>query len=181
MVSLAMRFAIREVAHNFRRDVRSTARPVAGPAARSRRHAAACRWSQRGDGRRGHPHRQRGPGDAVPALPERKRSAGGGVQQPDPGLAHPARRGSLRDRLVAVVLAQAEAVAQAPTMMTAMTWLALGRDLEAWPQPRADDSVAITTLRERIAQQYSEPFDVIFDSPEAAELGRWTGPGRSPC
>ncbi|MBG0728753.1 TetR family transcriptional regulator [Mycobacterium timonense] len=88
-----------------------------------------------------------------------------------PASPTPPAEGSLRDRLVAVVLAQAEAVAQAPTMMTAMTWLALGRDLEAWPQPRADDSVAITTLRERIAQQYSEPFDVIFDSPEAAELG----------
>lgn len=83
----------------------------------------------------------------------------------------PPAEGSLRERLVAVVLAQAEAVAQAPTMMTAMTWLALGRDLEAWPQPRTDDSAAITTLRERIAQQYSEPFDVIFDSPDAAELG----------
>ncbi|ATA29565.1 mycofactocin system transcriptional regulator [Mycobacterium lepraemurium] len=88
-----------------------------------------------------------------------------------PASPTPPAEGSLRDRLVAVVLAQAEAVAQAPTMMTAMTWLALGRDLEAWPQPRADDSVAITTLRERIAQQYSESFDVIYDSPEAAELG----------
>src|SRR6202012_81553 len=36
---------------------------------------------------------------------------------------------------------------------------------------RTADSPAITTLRERIAQQYAAPFDAIFDSPAAAELG----------
>ncbi|MDM4141551.1 MULTISPECIES: TetR/AcrR family transcriptional regulator [Mycobacterium] len=91
-----------------------------------------------------------------------------------PASPTPPAEGSLRDRLVAVVLAQAEAVALAPTMMTAMSWLALGRDLEGMPEPRRAhnaDSAAITTLRERIAQQYAEPFDAIFDSPEAAQLG----------
>ena len=86
----------------------------------------------------------------------------------------PPAEGSLRDRLVAVVLAQADAVAQAPAVMTAMSWLALGRDLDGLPEPRHTqraDSSAITTLRERIAQQYAAPFDDIFDSPEAAELG----------
>src|SRR6201984_1852740 len=42
----------------------------------------------------------------------------------------PPAEGSLRDRLIASVLAQAEAVAQAPAALTAMSWLALGRDLE---------------------------------------------------
>jgi AcrR family transcriptional regulator len=91
-----------------------------------------------------------------------------------PASPTPPAEGSLRDRLVAVVLAQAESVAQAPMLMTAMSWLALGRDLEGLPEPRHSgnaDSTAIATLRERIAQQYAEPFDVIFDSPEAAELG----------
>ncbi|MEE6135244.1 helix-turn-helix domain-containing protein [Mycobacterium sp. 050128] len=86
----------------------------------------------------------------------------------------PPDEGSLRDRLVALVLAQAESVAQAPALMTAMSWLALGRDLEGLPQPHHDnctDSPAITTLRERIAQQYAAPFDALFDSPQAAELG----------
>jgi AcrR family transcriptional regulator len=85
----------------------------------------------------------------------------------------PPAEGSLRDRLVAVVLAQAESIAEAPVMMTAMAWLALGRDLDEMPEPRhagAGDS-PISTLRERIAQQYAAPFDVIFDSPQAAELG----------
>ena len=85
----------------------------------------------------------------------------------------PPAEGSLRDRLLAVVLAQAEFIAEAPAVMTAMSWLALGRDLEALPEPGtapAADS-AINTLRERIAQQYAAPFDAIFDSPQAAELG----------
>jgi AcrR family transcriptional regulator len=86
----------------------------------------------------------------------------------------PPDEGPLRDRLVALVLAQAEAVAQAPAVMTAMSWLALGRDLDGLPEPdrtRSADSPAITTLRERIAQQYAAPFDALFDSPDAAELG----------
>ena len=91
-----------------------------------------------------------------------------------PPLPTPPAEGSLRDRLIALVLAQAEVVAQAPAVMTAMSWLALGRDLAGLPEPRhsrAADSASITTLRERIAQQYAAPFDAIFDSPEAAELG----------
>ncbi|WP_293341350.1 TetR/AcrR family transcriptional regulator [Mycobacterium sp.] len=86
----------------------------------------------------------------------------------------PPAEGSLRDRLIAVVLDQAEAVAQAPALLTAMSWLALGRDLDGLPEPQdtqAADSAAISTLRERIAQQYAAPFDAIFDSPDAAELG----------
>jgi AcrR family transcriptional regulator len=86
----------------------------------------------------------------------------------------PPAEGPLWDRLIALVLAQTEAVAQAPAAMTAMSWLALGRDLEGLPElrhARAADSASITTLRERIAQQYAAPFDAVFDSPEAAELG----------
>ena len=90
-----------------------------------------------------------------------------------PPSATPPDEGSLRDRLLALVLAQAESVAHAPAVMTAMSWLALGRDLEGLPEPHTNstDSPAITTLRERIAQQYAAPFDALFDSPEAAELG----------
>jgi AcrR family transcriptional regulator len=86
----------------------------------------------------------------------------------------PSDEGTLRDRLVELVLAQGQLIAEAPGMLTAMSWLALGPDLEHLPEARhkrAADSAAITTLRERIAQQYAAPFDAIFDSPEAAELG----------
>ena len=75
-------------------------------------------------------------------------------------------------------------MAQAPAVLTAMSWLALGRDLEELPQPRhtRTDSASITTLRERIAQQYAAPFDAIFDSPEAPpSWARSTDRAPSPC
>src|ERR1700721_4496455 len=42
----------------------------------------------------------------------------------------PPQQGSLRDRLIEVVLAQAGVGAEAPAALTALSWLALGRDLE---------------------------------------------------
>jgi AcrR family transcriptional regulator len=87
----------------------------------------------------------------------------------------PSDEGTLRDRLIAMVLAFGHSIAERPGMAMAMSWLALGRDLEQLPESprtRTADSPAVTTLRERIAQQYAAPFDAIFDSPEAAaELG----------
>jgi AcrR family transcriptional regulator len=86
----------------------------------------------------------------------------------------PADTGPLRDRLIAVVLAFGQSIVESAGMLTAMSWLALGPDLEHLPESRRTrtaDSPAISTLRERIADQYTAPFDAIFDSPEAAELG----------
>lgn len=86
----------------------------------------------------------------------------------------PSEEGPLRDQLIALVLAEGQLIAEAPGMLTAMAWLALGPDLEQLPEARQNrpaDSSAISTLRERLAQQYAAPFDAIFDSPKAAELG----------
>lgn len=87
----------------------------------------------------------------------------------------PPEEGSLRDRLFALVLAWAESMAEAPAALSAMAWLALGGGIEQLPptgDAAARDSAEVRTLRERIAQQYSAPFDAIFDSPQAkAELG----------
>ncbi|WP_328351600.1 TetR/AcrR family transcriptional regulator [Mycobacterium sp. NBC_00419] len=84
----------------------------------------------------------------------------------------PQETGSLRERLVALVQAQAELIADTPVLLTATYWLALGPDMERIPGSGDGDSTEISTLRERIAQQYGAPFDAIFDSPEAAaELG----------
>ena len=90
-----------------------------------------------------------------------------------PAAPMPPAEGSLRDRLLALVLAQAEVIAEAPAVLTAMAWLALGPDLQQLPEPGDPLAAqsAITTLRERIAQQYAAPFDALFDSPQAAELG----------
>jgi AcrR family transcriptional regulator len=86
----------------------------------------------------------------------------------------PSEDGPLRDRLITLVVAWGQSIAEAPGMVTAMSWLALGPELEQLPearQGRAADSPAVSTLRERIAQQYAAPFDAVFDSPDAAELG----------
>ncbi len=84
----------------------------------------------------------------------------------------PPERGSLRDRLTALLEAWAAHIADAPALLSAMNWLALGRDLDQLPD--RSDSNEVRTLRERIAQQYAAPFDAIFDSPQAAaELGEF--------
>ena len=82
----------------------------------------------------------------------------------------PPEDGTLRERLTAIVVAWAESVAEAPTILTAMSWLALGPDIGHLPAATPGDagSSELHSLRERIAQQYSAPFDVIFDGPQAA-------------
>src|ERR1700754_1773711 len=80
----------------------------------------------------------------------------------------PPEEGSLSERLTALVQAWAESMAEAPAMMSAMSWLALGSGLDQLPDGRPSrDSAEVRTLRERVAQQYLAPFDEIFDSPQA--------------
>jgi hypothetical protein len=79
-----------------------------------------------------------------------------------------AARSSLRERLTAIVTAWAESIAEVPTTLTAMAWLSLGPDIGQLPDRRGEGSSQMRSLRERIAEQYSAPFDVIFESPQAA-------------
>ncbi|WP_293001107.1 TetR/AcrR family transcriptional regulator [Mycobacterium sp.] len=91
-----------------------------------------------------------------------------------PAAPIPSAEGMLRDRLIALVTDFAQTIGDRPSMVMAMSWLSLGRDLDQLPESdrrRTADSPAVSTLRERIAQQYAAPFDAIFDSPDAAELG----------
>lgn len=90
-------------------------------------------------------------------------------------LLHPApmppTEGSLRDQLIAVVEGWADTISEVPAMLTALTWLASGPDAGAYSEVRQTDSDAVGSLRARIIQHYSVPFDAIFDSPQAiAEL-----------
>ena len=81
----------------------------------------------------------------------------------------PPDEGSLRERLIAIVGAWAESIAEVPTMLTAMAWLSLGPDIGQLPDRLAEvTSPEMLSLRERLAEQYSAPFDAIFDSPQAA-------------
>lgn len=81
----------------------------------------------------------------------------------------PPEQGSLRERLTAIVVEWAESIAEAPTTLTAMAWLSLGPDISQVPTVGGD---GVRSLRERIAEQYSAPFDALFEGPQAAaELG----------
>lgn len=82
----------------------------------------------------------------------------------------PPEEGSLRDRLVAIVVEWAESIAEAPTTLTAMAWLSLGPDIAHVPSAgqAGAGSQEVLSLRERIAEQYSAPFDAIFEGPQAA-------------
>jgi AcrR family transcriptional regulator len=85
----------------------------------------------------------------------------------------PPESGSLRERLVALMQAQADLISETPVLLTATYWLALGPDMEHMPgRTENTDSPEVRTLRQRVAQQYGAPFDAIFDSPDAQrELG----------
>ncbi len=83
----------------------------------------------------------------------------------------PPVEGSLRDQLISVVVGWAEAIAEVPTLLTAMTWLASGPDAKSYSEVQSADS-AVGTLRTRIIQMYSAPFEAVFSGPQAiAELG----------
>jgi AcrR family transcriptional regulator len=79
----------------------------------------------------------------------------------------PPDEGSLRERLIAIVGEWAQSIAEVPTMLTAMAWLSLGPDIGQLPD-RREAGTQMRSLRERLAEQYSAPFDAIFDSPQAA-------------
>jgi AcrR family transcriptional regulator len=85
----------------------------------------------------------------------------------------PPESGTLRERLLALLQAQADLISETPALLSATYWLALGPDMEHLPGKAGDaDSPEVRTLRERVAQQYGAPFDAIFDSPDARrELG----------
>jgi len=77
--------------------------------------------------------------------------------------------GSVRDKLVAINVAWAEAIAETPITLTAMAWLSLGPDIAALPDAGGG---GVGSLRERIAEHYAAPFDAVFDSAQGvAELG----------
>ncbi len=89
-----------------------------------------------------------------------------------PPVPMPPEEGLLRERLTTLVEAWAQSMAEAPAALSAISWLSLGSGIDELPSGRSRasaDSVEVRTLRERVAQQYSAPFDAIFDSPQAKE------------
>ncbi|MBC7304508.1 MAG: TetR/AcrR family transcriptional regulator [Nocardia sp.] len=70
--------------------------------------------------------------------------------------------GPLRERLVALLERQAEAIRDTPLQLSTLAWLATGSDDNA-------DNPAISSLRQRIIDQYRVPFDQVLDTSEAHE------------
>lgn len=79
----------------------------------------------------------------------------------------PPVEGSLRDQLISVVVGWSESIAEVPTVLTAMTWLASGPDAVSYSEVQQTDSDAVGTLRTRIIQMYSAPFEAVLASPQA--------------
>ncbi|MFC9875458.1 TetR/AcrR family transcriptional regulator [Nocardia salmonicida] len=75
--------------------------------------------------------------------------------------------GPLRDRLITLLERQADAIRDAPLQVSTLAWLATGSDRNA-------DNPAITSLSQRIIDQYRVPFDQVLDTPEAhRQLGEF--------
>ncbi|MEU0497514.1 TetR/AcrR family transcriptional regulator [Mycobacterium sp. NPDC006124] len=71
----------------------------------------------------------------------------------------PPTAGSLRDRLVELLVRQASLFADAPLQVTMLAWLALGPTSPA----ESDDAQSSTkALRSRVVEQYRQPFDAIL-------------------
>lgn len=75
--------------------------------------------------------------------------------------------GPLRDRLITLLERQADAIRDMPLQVSTLAWLATGSD-------RNNDNPAITSLRQRIIDQYRVPFDQVLDTPQARrQLGEF--------
>jgi AcrR family transcriptional regulator len=78
--------------------------------------------------------------------------------------------GSVRDRLVELLVRKSAVIGQASTQLGLFAWLGMS------PATAGDstetDSPAVRSLRERVIDLYRQPFDRLLASPEArAELG----------
>lgn len=83
--------------------------------------------------------------------------------------------GSLRERLVELLVRKAATIEQAPTQVALLAWLGMGPATAGGPTPAATpdaDSPALHSLRTRVIDLYRRPFDQLLDEPETrAELG----------
>ncbi len=90
-----------------------------------------------------------------------------------PPAPEPPPDGPLRERLTALVQAQAALIAEAPVAVAAMSWLALGGDMTEVPWQGTSghsSSPEVQTRRERVAEQYAAPLESVLSSPDAVAV-----------
>ncbi|WP_330178859.1 TetR/AcrR family transcriptional regulator [Nocardia sp. NBC_01503] len=84
-----------------------------------------------------------------------------------PQVSPPPETGTLRDRLVELLVRQSALIDEAPVQLTTLAWIAMGN-----PESKDTTSHTFTSLQARVIEQYRQPFDRLLDTPEArAELG----------
>ncbi|MFD0364759.1 TetR/AcrR family transcriptional regulator [Nocardia sp. GCM10030253] len=75
--------------------------------------------------------------------------------------------GPLRERLISLLQRQADAIRDTPLQVSTLAWLATGSD-------RTTGNPAVTSLSQRIIDQYRVPFDQVLNTPEAhRQLGEF--------
>ncbi|NNH73169.1 TetR/AcrR family transcriptional regulator [Nocardia uniformis] len=75
--------------------------------------------------------------------------------------------GPLRERLIELITRQAALIDEAPLQLTTLAWMAMST-----PESTGDAPQTFTSLRDRVIEQYREPFDELLDTDEAhAALG----------
>ncbi|WP_345495524.1 TetR/AcrR family transcriptional regulator [Nocardia callitridis] len=79
-----------------------------------------------------------------------------------PGI-EPAPQGPLRERLIDLLVRQAEVVDNVPLQISTLAWLATGEGTDT------GDVSELTVLRQRLIEQYRVPFDQLFDAPEVRD------------
>lgn len=88
-----------------------------------------------------------------------------------PPVTPPSEEGTLRDRLIDLMERQARLIDDAPLQRSMLGWLALG--LPGQDSASGDDA-SMTSLRDRVIEQYREPFDRVLTGADArAELGEF--------
>lgn len=89
-----------------------------------------------------------------------------------PPVAHVPAQGSLRQRLLTLLINQAQLIDHAPLQVTVLSWLGLS----VTPAPSADrpggERPRVRTLRRRILEQYRQPFDAILTSDQTQSVLR---------
>lgn len=89
-----------------------------------------------------------------------------------PPVDSPTEDGSVRDRLISLLTAQADLIEQAPVQMTTLAWLAMGSIRGSDARHHELDPGAVKSLRARVIEQYRQSLDQILTTPDArAALG----------
>jgi AcrR family transcriptional regulator len=89
-----------------------------------------------------------------------------------PRIDSPPETGSLRERLIELLVRKSAMTEEAPTRRALVAWLRMTHATSGDDADPHADSPALHSLRERIIEHYRHPFHRVLESPDArAEIG----------